>query len=85
MLSDVELQELFDRLDTPEAGRKRIQWIRENAPVRTVGGGKRSNIVRYASRKMGFVIECETRSPEYAAVCIVALCPGKHMFAPGAK
>ncbi|SFI60425.1 Mu transposase C-terminal domain-containing protein [Paraburkholderia megapolitana] len=67
MLSDTELQELFDRLDTPEAGRKRVKWIRENAPVRTVGGGKRSNIVRYASRKMGFVIECEARSTEYAA------------------
>lgn len=67
MLTDTELHELFERLGTPEAHRQKIQWIRTNAPVRAVDGGRRSHRVRYASHKMGFVIECEAKITEYAA------------------
>jgi putative transposase len=67
MLTDTELHELFERLGTDEAHRQKIRWIRENAPVRAVGGGRRSHRVRYASHKMGFVIECEAKITEYAA------------------
>ncbi|KVN70529.1 hypothetical protein WM03_08540 [Burkholderia ubonensis] len=67
MLTDAELHELFERLNTPAAGRQKIQWIREHAPVRAVSGGKKSHVVRYASRKMGFTIVCEAKSTEYSA------------------
>lgn len=67
MLTDAELHELFERLNIPLAGRQKIQWIREHAPVRAVGGGKKSHVVRYASRKMGFAIACEAKSTEYSA------------------
>jgi putative transposase len=67
MLTDTELHELFERLGTPEAHRQKIQRIRTDAPVRTVDGGRRSHLVRYASHKMGFVIECEAKITEYAA------------------
>lgn len=67
MLTDTELHTLFEQLGTPPAGRQKIQWIREHAPVRAVGGGKKSHVVRYASRKMGFAIVCEAKSTEYSA------------------
>ncbi|MBN3804153.1 DDE-type integrase/transposase/recombinase [Paraburkholderia sp. Ac-20336] len=67
MLTDIELHELFERLGTQEAHRRKIQWIRTNAPVRAVDGGRRSHRVRYASHKMGFVIECEAKITEYSA------------------
>jgi len=67
MLTDTELHELFERLGTPEAHRQKIQRIRTDAPVRAVDGGRRSHRVRYASHKMGFVIECEAKITEYAA------------------
>ena len=67
MLTDIELHELFERLGTSDAHRQKIQWIRTNAPVRAVDGGRRSHRVRYASHKMGFVIECEAKITEYSA------------------
>jgi putative transposase len=67
MLTDIELHELFERLGTPDAHRQKIRWIRTNAPVRAVDGGRRSHRVRYASHKMGFVIECEAKITEYSA------------------
>lgn len=68
MLNDAELLDLFERLNTPEAVRQRVRWIRTHAPVRAVDGGRYSHRVRYASRKMGFVVECEAKSTEYSAV-----------------
>jgi putative transposase len=67
MLTDTELHDLFEQRGTSEAHRQTIQRIRKTAPVRAVDGGRQSHRVRYASRKMGFVIECEARDTEYAA------------------
>jgi putative transposase len=68
MLSDEALESRFFQFGIPEEGRKRIRWIRANAPIRRTEGGKRSVKVRYVSRKMGFVIEAEASQTEYAAI-----------------
>ena len=68
LLSDSELQELFEKLKTPEIGRQRILWIRQNAPIRAVSGGSKAVKVRYVSRKMPFVLEAEAFQTEYAAL-----------------
>lgn len=68
MLIESELQQLFDKFETPEIGQKRIQWIRQNAPIRTVGGGAKAVKVRYVPVKMPFVLEAEAFNTEYAAL-----------------
>lgn len=68
MLSDEELEALFDGNQTPDQGRRRIRWIRQNAPIRRVDGGTKSVKVRYAPRKMPFVLEAEAFNTEYAAL-----------------
>lgn len=67
MLDDKTLDELFDRLNIATAGRERIRWIRENAPIRDVGGGTHNVVVRFSSKKMGFVLKAEAFNTEYAA------------------
>ena len=48
----------------PEIGRRLVLDIVDGEPVRRVGGGRRSVVVRYASRKMGRVIQAESRNVE---------------------
>lgn len=67
MLDDKALEEQFDRLGIRPEARARIRWIRENAPIRSVGGGTRNTPVRFCSRKMKFVLEAEAFNTEYAA------------------
>lgn len=68
MLSETELEQLFDKFKIPEKGRNRIRWIRENAPVRRVNGGDISQSIRYCGRTMNFVIEAEAISTEFATI-----------------
>lgn len=68
MLTDTEIQALFDKHNVPEAGRLRIQAIRHEPPGRRADGGSRSQTIRYCSKKMGFVIEAESYEAEYAAL-----------------
>ena len=68
MLSLVQLRHLFDRLDTPVAGQKLIEDARRNAPVRKVRSNSDNVITRFASRKMGRLIDTESRTVEYPAV-----------------
>lgn len=68
MLIEKELAAHFELLGTPPAGQERIRWIRENAPIRRVGGGSRATKVRFCSRKMGIVLEAEAYTTEYAAL-----------------
>lgn len=68
MLGDSDLQQLFERVETPELGRKRIQWIRQNSPVRPVSGGSKAVKVRYVPRKMPFVLEAEAFQTEFVAL-----------------
>lgn len=68
MLSDEELQALFDALDIPDIGRTRIRHIRDNLPSRVVRTNKMSGKVRYAPIKMPFVLEGEATITEYATL-----------------
>lgn len=67
MLDEKALDEQFDRLAIAPSARERIRWIRENAPIREPGGGKHNVVVRFCSRKMGFVLTAEAFNTEYAA------------------
>ncbi|WP_158253736.1 Mu transposase C-terminal domain-containing protein [Chromobacterium alticapitis] len=68
MLSEDEIEQLFDKFNIPLLGRNRIRWIRENAPVRRVYGGGVSQTIRYCGRKMNFVIEAEALRTEFATI-----------------
>lgn len=68
MLTEQQLDALFDLHSIPLAARNRIRDIRTHAPTRRTDGGNRSVKVRYVSAKMGFVIEAEAFQTEYAAI-----------------
>ena len=57
MLTEQQLVELFDRLEIPEAGRKRIRHIRDNPPSATSSTSRKAGKTRYASLKMPFVFK----------------------------
>ena len=62
------LERLFDRHGLPPRGRKLVLDALQGDPVRRVGGGRGNVAVRYASRKMGMVIQAESRNVELAFV-----------------
>ena len=64
MLSDKRLLELFNRFEVLEPGRRLIQQVREGQPVRRVHGGGGNTTIRFPSRKMGRVIQAESRTVE---------------------
>lgn len=64
MLTTDQLIKLFDTFGVNEAGRRLVTEIRENQPVRRVHGGGGNTTVRYPSRKMGRVIQAESRTVE---------------------
>lgn len=69
MIEIVELEDIFDRLGTPEAGRKLVRKARKEAPVRKVQSNGLSNVItRYCSRKMDRVVSAESRTVEYPAM-----------------
>ena len=59
-----ELTRYFDQHRVPDKGRQLVQQVLHGDPVRRVGGGRRNVVVRYASRKMGRVIQAESRNVE---------------------
>ena len=63
-----DLDALLDRYDVPERGRQLVRDAFTGDPMRRVGGGSRNMVVRFASRKMGCVIQCESRTVERAFV-----------------
>ena len=62
------LERLFDRHGLPPTGRKLVLDALQGDPVRRVGGGRGNVAVRYPSRKMGVVIQAESRNVELAFV-----------------
>jgi len=68
MLELVELRRLFERLDTPPAGRKLIEEARRLAPVREVRSTSNNVITRFYSRKMARMVDAESRTVEYPAI-----------------
>jgi len=63
-----DLTKLYDQLQLPEPGRNLVEQIRHSQPVRRVGSGRSNVCVRYASAKMGVVIQAESRTVEYPFV-----------------
>nr|WP_297352951.1 DDE-type integrase/transposase/recombinase [uncultured Caldimonas sp.] len=68
MLTDAELQALFDARSTPPEGVARIRHIRQSLPARVARTNKMSGKTRYAPLKMPFVLEAEATATEYVAV-----------------
>ena len=63
-----ELTPYFDLHRLPESGRVLVHQALAGDPVRRVGGGGGNVCVRYVSRKMGCVIQAESRTLELAFV-----------------
>lgn len=68
MLSPAQLEELFESLGTPQAGRKMILKARKEAPVRRVLSNSSNLITRYPSQKMQRVIATESHTVEFQAM-----------------
>lgn len=69
-LTDTDIQQIYAQVALPAAGRALVDQIRgASAPVRRVGNTRATN-GRYASRKMGMVIQYESRTLEGAA-CVL--------------
>src|SRR5262245_30317378 len=64
MLTDTQLFQLCIRQNIPLIGRKAIDTIRRSDPVRRVGGGSHNVATRFASKKMGCVIQAESHKGE---------------------
>jgi len=68
MLSDADLQALFDACGTPAEGIARIRHIRKSFPARVARTNKVSAKTRYVPIKMPFVLEAEARETKYVAL-----------------
>lgn len=80
MLSDQHLMRLLAQHNIPLVGQKMIQTIRSSEPARRTGGGTHNVAARFASRKMGFVIQAESHKNELPAVYIWEHDPDTHEF-----
>src|SRR6266568_9445958 len=68
MLTPDELTTLCQRLALSEQAQKTLAFIRTSPPARRVGSGGKNVPVRYPSRKMGMIIQAESRTVEFAGV-----------------
>lgn len=68
MLNQVELSEFLDRLGIPSTGKRLIEKARQESPVREVQSRLGNVITNYVSKKMGKVIQAESRTVEYPAI-----------------
>lgn len=80
MLSENQLLQLFMQQDIPLTGRKIVETIRASDPVRRVGGGTHNVITRFASKKMGCVIQAESHKGELPALYEWEHDPNTHEF-----
>lgn len=80
MLSENELLRLHIQQNIPMVGRKVVETIRTSDPVRRVGGGTHNVVTRFASRKMGCVIQAESHKGELPALYQWEHDPSTHEF-----
>jgi putative transposase len=71
MLTADELTALCQRLALSEQAQKTLALIRSPRPARRVGSGGKNVPVRYPSRKMGVIIQAESRTVELAGVYLM--------------
>lgn len=64
MLNEEELLQLYYKQQIPLNGRAVVDAIRNAQPVRRVGGGSHNVTTRFASKKMGCVIQAESHKGE---------------------
>ncbi len=80
MLSGNELLRLFIQQNIPLIGRKAVETIRASEPERRVGGGTHNVATRFASRKMGCIIQAESHKGELPAIYFWEHDPDTHEF-----
>ncbi|OIQ97596.1 integrase core domain protein [mine drainage metagenome] len=80
MLNQEQLLQLFIQQDIPLVGRRVVETIRDSDPVRRVGGGFDNVVTRYASLKMGCVIQAESHKGELPALYEWEHDPDTHEF-----
>src|SRR5216683_2048909 len=68
MLTSDELSLLCQRLGLSSQAQAVLEHIRSSPPARRVGSGGKNVPVRYPSRKMGMIIQAESRTVEFAGV-----------------
>ena len=68
MLTSDELSLLCQRLGLSSQAQAVLEHIRTSPPARRVGSGGKNVPVRYPSRKMGMIIQAESRTVEFAGV-----------------
>ena len=66
MLTSDELLSWFQRRELSPQARDVVEKIRSSRPARRVGSGRGNVPVRFASRKMGMIIQAESRTVEFA-------------------
>lgn len=80
MLTNEQLLNLFISQDIPLIGRKVVEKIRGSEPFRRVGGGTHNVVTRFASKKMGCVIQAESHKGELPALYEWEYDPNTHEF-----
>jgi putative transposase len=80
VISEEQLLRLFIRQNIPLMGRKIVETVRTSDPTRRVGGGTHNVVTRFASRKMGCVIQAESHKCELPAIYEWENDPGTHEF-----
>ena len=71
MLTSDEILLLCERFTLCEQAQAVLAHIRSSPPSRRVGGGGKNVPVRYPSRKMGVIIQAESRTVEFAGVYLM--------------
>jgi len=65
-MTDDEFDAYCEHHRLTPAARTFIAQVRGDVPARRVGGGSKNVVNRFASRKMGFVVQAESEIPEFA-------------------
>ena len=71
MLTSDELLVLCERFGLSSQAQAVLARIRSSPPSRRVGSGGKNVPVRYPSRKMGVIIQAESRTVEFAGVYVM--------------
>lgn len=65
MLEQIEIEDVYRRLNIPDKGRAFVDQIRNSPPLRRVRGGKSNVVGRFPSKKMGQTIQYDSRTCEH--------------------